>query len=250
MRAVKSGPAASSGRVSAAALAQALLTKILAAATPCSTPAASRSPLASCSVDGGRIHRALRSRAASPTVHAEVSAPSWSRFPAPRPLEPPCRLPAFCLATHASAPGKMSNNNGKCTPDDDDVGHRVAMKSKNTLGAIVRDTLHDIITTDNWKLVPQSRKEVLWAKNGKDVRVDYGRIPNDVWNEFVEQKNITEAKALSVQMVEKALENAENPHHLGSGGYAPKIPKWRKEEEHKLAGLPDTLEGLDERSRN
>jgi hypothetical protein len=40
--------------------------------------------------------------------------------------------------------------------------------------------------------------------------VDYGRVPNDVCNEFVEQKNSAEAKALSVQMVEKALENAKN----------------------------------------
>jgi hypothetical protein len=52
-------------------------------------------------------------------------------------------------------------------------------------------------------------------------------------------------------MVEKALENAKNSHHLGSGGYTAKIPKCRKEEEErKLAGLSDTLEGLDECSRN
>jgi hypothetical protein len=67
----------------------------------------------------------------------------------------------------------------------------------------------------------------------------------------VEWKNSAEAKALSAQMVEKALENAKNPHHLRSGGYAPKIPKWRKEEEErKIAGLPDALEGLDKHSRN
>jgi hypothetical protein len=41
---------------------------------------------------------------------------------------------------------------------------RTSSKYRNMLGTIVRDTLHDIITTDNWKLVPQSRKEVLWAK--------------------------------------------------------------------------------------
>jgi hypothetical protein len=52
-------------------------------------------------------------------------------------------------------------------------------------------------------------------------------------------------------MVEKALENTKNPHHLGSSGYAPKIPKWRKEEEErKLVGLSDALEGLDECRRN
>jgi hypothetical protein len=52
--------------------------------------------------------------------------------------------------------------------------------------------------------------------------VDYGRIPNDIWSEFVEQKNSAEAKALSAQMVEKALENDKNPHHMGSGEYAPR----------------------------
>jgi hypothetical protein len=40
----------------------------------------------------------------------------------------------------------------------------ISAQYRNTLGAIVRDTLHDIKTIDNWKLVPQSRNEVLWAK--------------------------------------------------------------------------------------
>jgi hypothetical protein len=40
----------------------------------------------------------------------------------------------------------------------------ISAKYRDTLGAIVRDTLHDVITTDNWKFVPQSRKEVLWGK--------------------------------------------------------------------------------------
>ncbi|RLM57767.1 hypothetical protein C2845_PM18G04380 [Panicum miliaceum] len=134
---------------------------------------------------------------------------------------------------------RMSKNNRQCTPDGY-VGHQVPMKSKkvplhhnllqqwplNTCGAIVWDTLHDIITTDNWKLVPQTRKEALRAKvqesfqfpeglanmakkyalsllgkyfrNWRSVlnteyvqkvkyaRVDFGRIPANVWNEFVE----------------------------------------------------------------
>jgi hypothetical protein len=102
----------------------------------------------------------------------------------------------------------------------------ISAKYRNTCGAIVRDTLHDIITTDNWMLMPQARKEVLWAKvqesfqfpeeqangakkyalsllekcfrtwrsvlnidyvqKGKDARVDFGRIPDNVWNELVE----------------------------------------------------------------
>ncbi|RLN03434.1 hypothetical protein C2845_PM13G11730 [Panicum miliaceum] len=40
----------------------------------------------------------------------------------------------------------------------------ISAKYRNTLRAIVWDTLHDIITTDNWKLVPQTRKKVLLTK--------------------------------------------------------------------------------------
>jgi hypothetical protein len=47
------------------------------------------------------------------------------------------------------------------------------------------------------------------------------------------------------------MKAAENPHHLGSGGYAAKMAKWRKEEEERrVAGLPALFEGMDERSRN
>jgi hypothetical protein len=79
----------------------------------------------------------------------------------------------------------------------------------------------------------------------------YGNIPLAVWEEFVEQKKISEAVALSVQQKEKAMKAAENPHHLGSGGYAAKMAKWRKEEEERrVAGLPALFEGMDEHSRN
>jgi hypothetical protein len=47
------------------------------------------------------------------------------------------------------------------------------------------------------------------------------------------------------------MKAAENPHRLGSGGYAAKMAKWRKkEEERRVAGLPALFEGMDERSRN
>jgi hypothetical protein len=62
---------------------------------------------------------------------------------------------------------------------------------------------------------------------------------------------MAEAVALSVQQKEKAIKAAENPHHLGSGGYAAKMAKWRKEEEERrVAGLPALFEGMDERIRN
>jgi hypothetical protein len=47
------------------------------------------------------------------------------------------------------------------------------------------------------------------------------------------------------------MKAAENPHRLGSGGYATKMAKWRKEEEERrVAGLPTIFEGMDERSKN
>uniref|UniRef100_K3ZCK2 Uncharacterized protein n=1 Tax=Setaria italica TaxID=4555 RepID=K3ZCK2_SETIT len=61
-----------------------------------------------------------------------------------------------------------------------------------------------------------------------------------MWEEFIQQKNTSEA-----------MKAAENPHHLGAGGYVAKIAKWRREEEERrLASLSDLFEGLDERSRN
>uniref|UniRef100_K3YD16 Ubiquitin-like protease family profile domain-containing protein n=1 Tax=Setaria italica TaxID=4555 RepID=K3YD16_SETIT len=47
------------------------------------------------------------------------------------------------------------------------------------------------------------------------------------------------------------MKAAENPHHLGVGGYTAKVAKWRREEkERRRAGLPDMFAGLDERSMN
>uniref|UniRef100_K3Y3J7 Uncharacterized protein n=1 Tax=Setaria italica TaxID=4555 RepID=K3Y3J7_SETIT len=69
--------------------------------------------------------------------------------------------------------------------------------------------------------------------------------------EFVQQINTPEAKALSEENTRKAMKAAKNPHHLGAGGYATKIAKWRREEEEqRIADLPNLFEGLDERSRN
>jgi hypothetical protein len=47
------------------------------------------------------------------------------------------------------------------------------------------------------------------------------------------------------------MKDAENPRHLGSGGYVAKLVKWRQEqEERRVAALPVLFEGMDERSRN
>jgi hypothetical protein len=99
----------------------------------------------------------------------------------------------------------------------------------------------------NWR----STLNTEFVQKGKDARDVYGNIPLAVWEEFVDQKKTAEAVALSVQQKEKAMKAAENPHRLGSGGYAAKMAKWRKEEEERrVAGLPTIFEGMDECSRN
>nr|TKV96130.1 LOW QUALITY PROTEIN: hypothetical protein SEVIR_9G409300v2 [Setaria viridis] len=160
----------------------------------------------------------------------------------------------------------------------------IAARFRNICGAIVKDKLQTWITTSNWKNVPTTTKDVLWAtlkekftfpegqedsarkfakgllgrcfrnwrfilntdyvKKGKNVRDDFSRIPSEMWEEF---KNTPEEKALS----RNAMKATKNPYHLGAGGYATKIAKWRREEEEqRIAGLPDLFEGLDERSRH
>jgi hypothetical protein len=99
----------------------------------------------------------------------------------------------------------------------------------------------------NWR----STLNTEFVQKGKDARDVYGNIPLAVWEEFVDQKKTAEAVALSVQQKEKAMKAAENPHCFGSGGYAAKMAKWRKEEEEtRVAGLPTIFEGMGERSRN
>nr|TKW25701.1 hypothetical protein SEVIR_3G135600v2 [Setaria viridis] len=167
----------------------------------------------------------------------------------------------------------------------------IAARFRNICGAIVRDKLQTWIMTSNWKNVPSTMKEVLWAtlkekftfpeghedsekkivesflgrcfrnwrsmlnieyvKKGKNTRDDFSRIPPEMWEEFVQQKNTSEARALSEENTRKAMKAAENPYHLGAGRYVAKIAKWRREEEEqRLASLSDLFEGLDQRSRN
>jgi len=136
---------------------------------------------------------------------------------------------------------------------------------RNVCGAIARDQLQTWITTNDWKKVPDSIKESMWAalqacfrfpegkpkedakkfamitlgtafrnfwhtlhkdyvKKGLSPISKFGKIPDTMWEEFKLMKNTPEAKALSQHMTEKAQKAAENPHHLGAGGYDGMIP--------------------------
>jgi hypothetical protein len=147
----------------------------------------------------------------------------------------------------------------------------IAARFWNIVGAIVRDQLGSWITTSNWKTIPKATKDVLWAKvkekfvypegtenagrtfaeglcgralrnwrstlntefvqKGKDARDVYGNILLAVWEKFVDQKKTAEAVALSVQQKEKAMKAVENPHRLGSEGYAGKMEEGGRRKE-------------------
>ncbi|RLM93752.1 hypothetical protein C2845_PM08G20190 [Panicum miliaceum] len=167
----------------------------------------------------------------------------------------------------------------------------ISARFRNVCGAVARDQLQTWITTNDWKKVPDSTKESMWAalqacfrfpegkskedakkfamitlgtafknfrhtlhkdyvKKGLSPKSKFGKIPDAMWEEFKKMKNTAEAKALSQQMTEKAQKAAENPHHLGAGGYDGMIPHWRREEEErKKAGLPDPFERIEERAK-
>jgi hypothetical protein len=105
----------------------------------------------------------------------------------------------------------------------------ITARFRNLVGAIVRNHLAFWITTTNWKTVPKSTKDVLWAKakekfvypegtenagrtfveglcgralrnwrstlntefvhKGKDARDVYGNIPLEIWEEFCNTLN-------------------------------------------------------------
>ncbi|KAG2649642.1 hypothetical protein PVAP13_1NG122338 [Panicum virgatum] len=68
-----------------------------------------------------------------------------------------------------------------------------------------------------------------YVKKGLSAKSKFRKIPDMMWEEFKLMKNVPEGKALSQQMTEKAQKAAENPYHLGVGGYNGMIPQWRRE---------------------
>uniref|UniRef100_K3ZEQ7 Ubiquitin-like protease family profile domain-containing protein n=1 Tax=Setaria italica TaxID=4555 RepID=K3ZEQ7_SETIT len=139
----------------------------------------------------------------------------------------------------------------------------ISARFRNICGAIVRDKLQTWIMTSNWKKVPTTTKDVLWATVKERFTFPEGQEKfarnfaegllgrcfrnwkSTLNKEYVQKaKNARDdfIKALSEENTAKAMEAAENPNHLGAGGYAAKIVKWRKEEEERRrAGMSSTL---------
>lgn len=88
-----------------------------------------------------------------------------------------------------------------------------------------------------------------YVKKGKTPFRKWGHL-RAVWAEFVLQKQSPEA--LKSSEVHKQIQaKNKHPHRLGTGGYDGKIQEWRRiEAERQRAGIPDPLQGLDERCRN
>ena len=161
-------------------------------------------------------------------------------------------------------------------------------KWRNRCGVVVRDMCR--ISYINWNAVPGTTKEEMWNEVKKAIRFKdehlqraekasleemgnifknwksklncdfvkmnktpfskYGKISPDDWETFVSQKTSPEAIALSEKMAELNRKNKFKVH-LGPGGYRKKVGKWRaREEKNRALGIPDPLEGLEERSRN
>jgi hypothetical protein len=87
-----------------------------------------------------------------------------------------------------------------------------------------------------------------WAKKGLDPIKRY-KIMAGQWVSFLEQRREPEFVARSEANTELAKNKYH--HHLGTGAYQRKVPKWRQEEApKKAAGLPTLSEQLREKTAN
>ena len=98
-------------------------------------------------------------------------------------------------------------------------------------------------TFRRWK----SELNTRYVQKGGTPFADYGDITPAQWEEFVRQKTIEEAIALSQKHTELAKSNIHKVC-LGPGGYQMKIDQWRREREAAIAACqPDPYEGIDDR---
>jgi hypothetical protein len=73
-----------------------------------------------------------------------------------------------------------------------------------------------------------------------------GKITDVQWKEFVQQKTDPKALAISNEYAEMSKKNI-HPHHMGSKGYAAKIPEWKKKiEEVVSASNSNLVEDIEE----
>jgi hypothetical protein len=77
-----------------------------------------------------------------------------------------------------------------------------------------------------------------------------GKITKVQWKEFVQKKTDPKALAMSNKYAKMSKKNIY-PHHMGSKGYAAKIPEWKKKiEEVVSVGNSNPVEDIEERTIN
>lgn len=88
-----------------------------------------------------------------------------------------------------------------------------------------------------------------FVKTGRTPFETYANITPTQWNDYVKLKTSPKEIAKSKKFAELAKKN-RFPHRLGSGGYAPKVAQWAKEEEEmRKAGLQVPMEEWSEISK-
>jgi hypothetical protein len=96
-----------------------------------------------------------------------------------------------------------------------------------------------------WK----SELNTMYVKNGLVLK-HMGKITEDQWKKFVQQKTDPKTLAISNEYVEMSKKNIY-PHHMGSKGYVAKISKWKKKIEEAVSAVnPNLVEDIEERTVN
>jgi hypothetical protein len=89
-----------------------------------------------------------------------------------------------------------------------------------------------------------------YVQSGVSPLNRFGFITPNEQNTFQQLHNTPEAMARGNRMKELIQKN-KFKHRLGPGGYKAAIPLWtKKEQELRVAGIPDSLEGCTLRTRN
>jgi hypothetical protein len=96
-----------------------------------------------------------------------------------------------------------------------------------------------------WK----SKLNTNYVKKGL-VPKQMGKITEDQWKEFIQQKSDPKALAISNKYAEMLKKNIY-PHHMGSSGYVAKNSEWKKKRKEVInAGNPNPVEDIEDRTMN
>jgi hypothetical protein len=125
------------------------------------------------------------------------------------------------------------------------------MKEKIKFSASAEDVMKNAMLINMGRLLCKwkSKLNTKYVKKGLIPKY-MGKITEAQWKEFVQQKTDPKVLAISNEYAEMSKKNIY-PHHIGSKGYAAKIPEWKKKiEEAASAGNPNLVKDIEERTVN